>query len=93
MNELDIPSHVDDQMQIFFWEMDEFIPSVAIISLFIIMWNQALIGILLAFVFTIVFSRFKSASLQGVLFHIVWWSGAFSMNKKFDSGLNRELTK
>ncbi len=93
MHDIPIPNYTDAQMQIFFWELDEFIPSIVMIVVFIIMWNQPLLGILLSYVFTRFFSRFKRENLDGALFHIVWWMGAMSMNRKFDSGLDREFVK
>lgn len=93
MHDIPIPNYTDAQMQIFFWELDEFIPSVVIIVVFIIMWNQPLLGIILSYVFTRLFSRFKRENLDGALFHIAWWIGAMGMNRKFDSGLDREFVK
>ena len=92
MTEKPIPNYVDDQMQVFFWEIDEFFPTLVIFILFF-MWDQLLWGILLSMGFVRVFSRFKSANMDGVLFHMVWWAGAMKMNRKFQNGLDRESAK
>ena len=38
MQKRPIPNYVDEQMQIFFWEVDEFLPAVAIFVL-CFMWG------------------------------------------------------
>jgi len=92
MTEKPIPNYVDDQMQIFMWEVDEFFPSL-VIFIVMFMWDQLLLGIILTILFVKLFSRFKSSNMQGVLLHMVWWSGLMSMNKKFDNGSIREAVK
>ena len=92
MTEKPIPNYVDDQMQVFFWEIDEFFPALTIFIV-MFMWGQLLIGILLTYVFVKFFSRFKNANMAGVLFHMVWWVGLMGMNKKFDNGATREAVK
>ena len=42
-------------------------------------------------VFVKLFGRFKNARMDGVLFHMAWWAGLMSMNKRFDSGAMREV--
>lgn len=92
MQERNIPNYVDDQMQIFFWEIDEFFPAL-VIFIVMFMWNQLLLGIIATFVFIKVFGRFKANRMDGVLFHIVWWFGVMDMNKKFNNGAVREFAK
>lgn len=90
MTERPIPNYVDDQAQIFFWETDEFLPSIVMFVLFYA-WDQIILGIILSVAFTRLFSRFKANNMAGVLHHIVWWFGAINMNKRFPNGLLREL--
>lgn len=90
MNERPIPNYVDDQMQVFFWEIDEFFPALTIFIV-MFMWNQPLIGIFLVMAFMKFFGRFKNANMAGFLFHMVWWTGLISMSKKFDNGGDREF--
>jgi conjugal transfer pilus assembly protein TraL len=89
MNERPIPNYVDDQPQIFFWEVDEFLPAVVLFVLFY-MWDQILLGMFLSAVFTKFFSRFKLNSMAGVLHHMAWWFGMINMNKRFPNGLLRD---
>jgi len=92
MNEKPIPNYVDSQMQVFFWEIDEFFPSLTIFIIFF-MWDQPLLALIFSYLFVRVFSRFKSSNMEGVLFHMVWWAGLMQMNKKFPNGLSREAAK
>lgn len=92
MNERPIPNYVDDQMQVFFWEIDEFFPALTIFIV-MFMWDQLLLGLVLVMFFVKFFGRFKNANMSGVLFHMVWWTGLMRMNKKFDNGAQREFSK
>lgn len=92
MQEKPIPNYVDDQMQIFFWEIDEFFPSLTIFVV-MFMWDQLLMGIVITIAFVKFFGRFKNANMSGVLFHMAWWIGLMGMNKKFDNGAVREAIK
>ncbi len=92
MTEKPIPNYVDDQMQVFFWEIDEFFPSLTIFVV-MFMWDQLLVGIVLTIVFVKFFARFKNSNMAGVLFHMAWWVGLMGMNKKFDNGATREVVK
>lgn len=90
MTEKPIPNYVDDQMQIFFWEIDEFLPAL-VIFVVMFMWDQLLLGIFSTYAFVKVFGRFKNARMDGVLFHMAWWAGLMQMNEVFDSGAMREV--
>lgn len=92
MTEKPIPNYVDDQMQIFFWEVDEFFPVLVIFILFFI-WDHVFVGMILCWGFSRTFSRMKSSNMDGFLFHVTWWLGLMSMNNRFDSGLMREACK
>ncbi|QIL84346.1 type IV conjugative transfer system protein TraL (plasmid) [Diaphorobacter sp. HDW4A] len=92
MTEMPIPNYVDDQMQVFFWEVDEFFPAL-IIFVVMFMWDQLLLGLVATLIFVKLFGRFKSNHMAGVLFHMVWWSGVMALNKKFDNGSVREIAK
>lgn len=92
MTEKPIPNYVDDQMQVFFWEVDEFLPAL-VIFIVMFMWDQLLLGIALTVVFVKLFARFKNSRMPGILFHMVWWTGLMSMNERFDNGAEREAVK
>lgn len=92
MTEKPIPNYVDDQMQIFMWEVDEFLPAL-VIFIVLFMWDQLLLGMFATYAFVKVFGRFKNSHMDGVLFHMAWWSGMMSMNKRFDSGAMREVAE
>ena len=92
MQKRPIPNYVDEQMQIFFWEVDEFLPAVAIFVL-CFMWGQILLGIALSLVFVRLLSKFKVANQPGAILHFVWWAGFVPLNKRFPNGMHRELIK
>jgi conjugal transfer pilus assembly protein TraL len=92
MKELPIPNYVDDQMQVFFWEVDEFFPAI-VIFIVMFMWNQLMIGIVVTVIFVKLFSRFKDSNMPGILFHMVWWTGLMGMNKRFENGAVRGVAK
>ncbi|CAN7576102.1 type IV conjugative transfer system protein TraL [Acidovorax delafieldii] len=92
MKERPIPDYVDDQLQFFFWEVDEFFPALTIFIV-MFMWDQLLMGIVLTVVFVKAFGRFKTNNMPGVLFHMAWWSGLMGMNKRFPNGAIREAVK
>lgn len=92
MTEKPIPNYVDDQMQIFFWELDEFLPAL-VMFIVMFMWDQLMLGIFSTYAFVKIFGRFKNAHMDGVLFHMAWWSGLMMMNKRFDSGAMREVAE
>jgi len=88
MNEIAIPRYVDSQPQLFFWELDEFVPFVFFVGMGIM--TGALTAMLLpAFGITYVFARFKGNSLDGVLLHLGYWSGGMPMNSVFKNGAVR----
>ncbi len=92
MTPVPIPNYVDDQLQFFFWEVDEFFPSL-VIFIVLYMWDQLLMGMGMSFAFVKLFGRFKNNHMPGVLFHMVWWVGLMTMNKKFENGAVREAVK
>ena len=87
-----IPNYVDDQMQVFSWEVDEFFPALTIFIVMFI-WAQLTLGLVAAYLFVKLFSRFKDSRMAGVLFHFCWWVGLMGMNKKFANGAVREAVQ
>ncbi len=86
-----IPSMVvDDPPHFLFWEADEMLPSLTIFSV-LFMWDMTLLSFVLPVLFVWFFSRVKQSNMRGFLLHSTWWVGIFSMNKMFESGLEREV--
>jgi len=72
MTEKPIPNYVDDQMQIFMWEVDEFFPSL-VIFMVMFMWDQLLLGIILTILFVKLFQGSKARTCRAYCF--TWFGG------------------
>lgn len=86
----DIPQYVDSQMNFFFWEFDELIPMVLLLALGIL-FKALLICLGLMVGVGYLYRRFKNESLEGVLLHIGYWNGIYTLSKKHENGFIREL--
>lgn len=86
-----IPSPiVEDPPHFLFWEADEMIPSLVIFTI-LYMWDFILLSFVLPVVFVWAFGKLKSTTMPGFLLHVTWWVGLLTMNKRFKSGLLREV--
>lgn len=90
MSEIAIPRYVDSQAQMFWWEVDELIPLVSMFGVGIMIGSIATMMIPAVGV-SYLFSRFKSASLDGVLLHLGYWIGAVPLNRYFKNGAVRNF--
>lgn len=89
MKNEEIPFLVDSQAQFFFWEVDEAFPFALFVILGVLLGMMAS-SMALGIGMTYFYRKFKQSSLDGVLLHMGYWSGIYSLNKKFDNGLARE---
>ena len=89
MNEIPIPRYVDAQHQLFFWEIDEVVIIMSIIGLGIAL-DFFFYSLVPAIGLGLIFSRYKNGNLDGVLLHMAYWSGFFSLNKVFSNGQVRQ---
>lgn len=85
-----IPRFIDSQYQVFFWEMDELVPLIVALGAGI-MFEVLLYALIFGLIFSVRFSRFKMARLDGVLVHFAYWVGMMALNKMFRNGLVREM--
>lgn len=88
MKEVVIPRYIDSQMQLFFWEFDEFIVAAGLLA-FGIVTKSFFIAIILIYVFNKMFRRFKDGRLEGILLHVAYWIGLFPLNRVALDGLQR----
>lgn len=88
MREVVIPRYIDSQMQLFFWEFDEFILAVALFALGIVM-NSLLLTVVLIYIVNKAFRRYKDGAMQGALLHLVYWGGFMPMNRVATDALAR----
>lgn len=91
MNLVTIPSAIiEDPPNFLFWEADEMVPAVVIFTV-LYMWDMHLLAFSLPALFTWAFGRMKSTTMRGFLMHVCWWHGGLQMNKRFNSGLLRDV--
>lgn len=89
MDDVEIPFYLDSQPQIFFWELDEFAPVMFFFGIGIAT-DTLSAWIPFMFVFTYTFQRFKTAQMEGILMHLVYWYGVLPLNRFFRNGMIRE---
>ena len=91
MTEKPIPNHVDDQMQVFFWEIDEFLILAACFGVGIMLGGMnTVLGIGCGFFAANIFKKYKAGGLPGQLNHLVHWKNIFNINSAFPrSGVRR----
>ncbi len=89
MNEVQIPRYIDSQMQMFFWEFDEFILAVALFAVGIVM-NSLLVAVILIYFVNKAFRRYKDGSMPGTLMHLAYWVGMMPLNQVATDALARE---
>ncbi|MDR9837053.1 MULTISPECIES: type IV conjugative transfer system protein TraL [Herbaspirillum] len=92
MNEVEIPRYVDSQIQLFFWEFDEAIVFAACLGLGIVLSGYyTLLGLILGYYGVKRFRRFKNGELDGILLHLCYWAGLFSINKHYEDSAVRDF--
>ncbi len=92
MREVSIPRFIDSPTQFLFWEIDEV--AIVVVCMGIGIVFEVLGPLLLAGLFiTWQFRKFKMARMEGVLHHMAYWFGIFTLNKKFSNGLEREIVE
>ena len=80
-----IPKHVDDILQVFFWEADEAFLFIAI-WIIAIMLGHSLSGMILGIYITRKFAASKGNYLAGRLAHMAFFYGILDLNKQFKNG-------
>ena len=85
LQEKRIPSRIDNQVQLLFWELDEFLIFVSCIFSGM-MFDLLVPGIFVAALAARALSKLKRNSLRGVLHHIAYWHKIYDLNKAFTKG-------
>lgn len=92
MTPIDIPRYVDAQPQLLFWELDEAIIFVGCLGTGIYAGSYfTLVSMALGYGLVKLFRRFKDGALEGILFHLCYWSGFFGLNKIYEDSMVREF--
>lgn len=87
-----IPRYVDAPMQVLLWEIDEVIPIIALFAIGIVT-GLMMYMLVLIFLLVQVFSRFKSAHLDGILMHLAYAHGIAKLNHRFPLGVVHALIR
>jgi conjugal transfer pilus assembly protein TraL len=90
MEAVRMPRNVDEPLPVLFFEVDEVI--VFTVCLLFGIVTRELTYSAIAGIFVIrAFSRWKNGKLPGVLAHMAFWYGLFSLNKVFVASKGREF--
>lgn len=88
MKQVDIPRFVDSQLQIFWWEMDEFVVAIGLFMLGIasgtVIYTMLAIPVALRII-----KKFKRSSMEGGVIHAVWWAGVMPLGKQYKDSAER----
>lgn len=89
LTEKEIPRHIDDMVQLLWWEADEVAVIIGLIGFGIVM--ECLNYCLMAIPFiSKAMTRYKFAALPGSILHAAYWAGWSEVNKHLNNGLKRE---
>lgn len=87
--EIRMPKYVDSQMQVLWWEMDQFLIFMMMLGVGLII-HQFLISSALLFFLMPMITKFKRAALEGMAMHVMHGSGLLPLNKEFTDALEME---
>ena len=90
MLQIDMPKHVDAQLQILWWEADEFLIAMIIFGIGLMFHAFVTPLVLLFFVMPII-SKQKRAALDGAAMHALYATGITPLNKEFTDALETEF--
>lgn len=89
MENVKIPRYIDSQLQILFFELDEFVLAMGIFVIGVVI-KQELPAMLAIYFVVKAFRYFKDGKLDGILLHLAFWYGFLPMNKIAKDGLHRK---
>lgn len=90
MNSVRIPRDIDSQIQILFWELDEFLVFFVLFGVGIVLRGWAtLVGLVAGYYAVKFFKKFKEGGLDGALAHIFYGWGVMPLNKIYEDGMAR----
>lgn len=87
---IEIPKYIDDQLQLMWWEMDEFMVMLLIGGVGMI-FHLLGTGMVIGFFMMPFLRRAKRASLNGAALHMLIATGLFPLNKEFDDSAEQEF--
>lgn len=88
--QINMPKYVDAQIQILWWEADEFLIAMTIVGVGLMM-HVFLIPLVILFFLVPVITKMKRAALEGTAMHVLYATGVFPLNKEFTDALETEF--
>lgn len=85
-----MPRNVDDPLPVLFFEVDEVVVFV-VCMLFGIITRELTYSVIVGIFVTRSFSKWKNGKLPGVLAHMAFWYGIFSLNKVFQASAGHDF--
>lgn len=87
---IEMPKYIDDQLQLLWWEMDEFLVMLIVAGVGLT-FNLLGTGMLLGFFSMPLLRKAKRMSLNGAPLHMLVATGLFPLNKEFDDSAEQEF--
>jgi conjugal transfer pilus assembly protein TraL len=89
MESVQIPRYIDSQLQILFFELDEFVLALGVFGIGVVI-KQELPAMIAIYFIVKAFRYFKDGRLDGILLHLEYWHGFLPLNKIAVDGLHRQ---
>lgn len=85
-----MPKYVDSQIQVLWWEADEFIIAATTLGTGI-MYHQILLSVVAVVFLMPVMAKLKRSALEGAAMHTLYSMGIAPLNKEFSDALEKEF--
>lgn len=87
---IEMPKYVDAQIQILWWEADEFLIAMTVIGVGLMLHVFIYPLIFLFFVMPVI-TKMKREALEGTAMHALYATGLIPLNKEFTDALETEF--
>lgn len=88
--DIEMPRYIDDQLQLMWWEMDEFMVMLLIGGVGMI-FHLLGTGMVIGFFSMPLLRKAKRVSLNGAALHIIAATGLVPLNKEFEDSAEQEF--
>ena len=89
-SEIKMPKYVDYQVQVLWWEADEFIIACTTIGIGLMMHTIVWPAVFLFLVMPRI-AKLKRSALDGAAMHMLYATGLFPLNDEFDDAMETEF--
>lgn len=76
-----LPTHADDPMIFWFWDLDEMIPFMGLL-IYGMMTRQVIICVIAGIVVSKIYKKYRDSKPDGFLLHSLYWYGALPINTR-----------